>query len=717
MKKFSLLSLAAIAALASEPVAIQKITVESDTISSDISAQELAASKSTAMTGNTASILADIPGVSVYQTGGSTSLPVIHGMADDRVKIDIDGMTITSACPNHMNPALSYIDTSKIESIEVMAGITPVSAGGDSIGGTIVVKSKDPVFAKAAGEVVVGGDLTGFYRSNSQARGASINASAANDKISVSYSGFAEKAESYKNGYGAIVKDTLYQQQNQSATIAYKVSSDDIVSLKMTKTNAQDIGFPNQYMDMLENESISGNLGYKGKIGKLLIDANAYRQDTDHYMNKIWGERAPFNPAKPYGMPMYTEAQESGINLKATLPLSSTQTLKFGADYDRYRLNDWWPPVTTTVSGMGPDTFWNINNGERDRIGIFAEAVSQWSEKLSSVIGVRTDIVTMNTGDVVGYNSTINDPVDAIYFNAQDHKKRDNNLDATASTKYEYSNTADMELGFARKTRSPNMYERFAWAGGYGTNPALAVNSPIRMDMAMINWFGDANGYVGNLDLKPEVANTISATLALHDISQKEWGIKLTPYYTKVQDYIDVKSLGSSTTGMFTNIQLLQFVNTDAHLFGADLSGYAVLWNNADNGKGTIKGSASYTRGFRDNGGSLYHMMPLHAKVSLDRVSGPWNNGIDIESVAAKESVDALRSEPMTPGYALVDLRTGYAWTKQLNMDLSITNLFNHAYELPLGGVDIVNDSDQKAPYSPLQGMGRSFNAAVSYKF
>ncbi|MDP3588681.1 MAG: TonB-dependent receptor [Sulfuricurvum sp.] len=713
MKKISLLSLAAIAALASEPVTIQSITVEAAAPKTDITANELTTSKSKTMTGDTASILADIPGVSVYQTGGSASLPVIHGMADDRIKIDIDGMTITSACPNHMNPALSYIDTSKIASIDVMAGITPVSAGGDSIGGTIVIKSKDPLFAKNSGEVLISGDVSGFYRSNSQTRGAAVSASVANDKISVNYSGFAEKAENYKNGKGAIVKDTLYQQQNQSATIAYKVSSDDTVALKVTKTNADFIGFPNQYMDMLGNESTSGNLSYKGKISALLIDANAYLQNTDHYMNKILTERTG-------NMPMYTEAKESGINLKATLPYSQTQTFKFGADYDRYRLNDYWPSPTGTLGGMGPNTFLNINNGERDRIGIYAEEISQWSEKLSSVLGIRYDRVMMNTGSVVGYNDGIgttmdNDPIDAAGFNALDHKKIDNNFDLTATTKYEYTDTTDMELGFARKTRSPNIYERYAWAGGYGSNLTAMASSPIRMDMAMINWFGDANGYVGNLDLKPEIANTISATLSLHDNSDKEWGLKLTPYYTKVRDYIDVTNLGSATTGMFTNIQLLKFVNTDAHLFGADLSGYATLWDNSDNGKGTLKGSMSYTRGFRDNGGSLYHMMPLHAKVTLNRVSGAWNNGIDIETVGAKESVDTIRKEPMTPGYALVDLRTGYAWTKQLNMDLSVTNLFNHAYELPLGGVDVVNNT--ASSYTPLQGIGRSFNIGMNYKF
>jgi len=709
MKKFTLLSLAAVAALAIEPVTIQKITVESDQTNADISSTELTASKSTKMTGDTAAVLADIPGVSVYNMGSRASLPAIHGMADDRVKTDVDGMTITSACPNHMNPALSYIDTTKVETVNVMAGITPVSEGGDSIGGTIAVKSKDPLFAKNTEEALISGEISGFYHSNSGARGASVNATVANDKISVNYSGYAEKAGNYKNGDGDIVKDTLYQQQNHAMSVAYKIDADDTVALKVTKTNVDYIGFPNEYMDMLGNESTSGNLSYKGKIGALLIDANVYRQDTDHYMNKILSERTG-------DMPMYTEAVESGLNVKATLPYSQTQTFKFGADYNRYRLNDWWPSPTGVLGGMGPDTFWNINGGERDRIGIFTEAVSQWSEKLSSVIGIRYDRVMMNTGDVVGYNGVTNDPVDANAFNLLDHKKTDNNIDLTATTKYEYSQTADLELGFARKTRSPNIYERYSWAGGYG-----GVGMPIRMDMAMINWFGDGNGYVGNLNLKPEVANTISTTISLHDEAETEWGLKLTPYYTKVHNYIDVNYLysgayGGATTGTkLTSVQFFQFTNIDAHLFGADLSGYKTLWDNSDNGKGTLKGTLSYTRGFRDNGGSLYHMMPLHAKVSLDRISGPWSNGIDLETVGAKESVDALRKEPMTPGYVLVDLRTGYEWSKQFQMDFSITNFFNKSYALPLGGIDTVNY--RSGDYVPLQGMGRSFNAALTYKF
>lgn len=705
MKKLSLLSLAAIAALATEPVTLQKISVEGDTVNTDLSADTLAKKQSSTMSGDVATSLKDIPGVSVYEMGSRASLPVIHGMADDRVKIDIDGMTITSACPNHMNPALSYIDTTKIESINVVAGITPVSEGGDSIGGTIAVKTKDPKFADKAGEALISGEVSGFYRSNNQARGASISATAANEKLSINYSGYAEQADNYKNGNGAIVRDTLYKQANHSATLAYK-TFDGYIALKLAQSNTDYVGFPNEYMDMLANQSTSGNVIYKGKIGSLFIDANAYRQNTDHYMNKLIGERTG-------NMPMYTDAKESGLNVKATLPYSQTQTLKFGADYNRYRLNDWWPEDSVNhMAGMSPGTFLNINNGKRDRIGLFSEVVSQWSDRLSSIFGVRYDRVTMNTDDVHGYNgysgfigANNNDPVDAAYFNALEHKKVDNNFDITAMGKYVYSKNSDIELGFSRKTRSPNMYERYSWAGSSGI-----YTNPIRMDMRMVNWFGDGNGYVGNLNLDPEVANSISATLSLHDSAEKEWGLKLTPYYTKVKDYIDIDLVNTSG-----GINYFQFINTDAHLFGADLSGYTTLSDTVDNGKVTLKGSMSYTRGFRDNGGSLYHMMPFHAKISLDRVSGAWNNGIDIESVAQKNSVDTLRKEPLTPGYALVDVRTGYAWSKQLNMDFSVTNFFNKAYAMPLGGIDTVNYTANT--YTPLQGMGRSFNAALSYKF
>src|SRR3989338_5481949 len=118
-----------------------------------------------AATSDTAKLLDGQPGVSLYGAGGVSSLPAIHGLADDRLRVKVDGMDLISACGNHMNPALSYIDPSNVGSVEVFACITPVSVGGDSIGGTIQVNSTAPEFA-ANGETLLKGQLGAFYRSN-----------------------------------------------------------------------------------------------------------------------------------------------------------------------------------------------------------------------------------------------------------------------------------------------------------------------------------------------------------------------------------------------------------------------------------------------------------------------------------------------------------------------------------------------------------------------
>ena len=103
-----------------------------------------------ARTSDTASLLTGLPGVSVYGAGGVSSLPVIRGLADDRLRTQVDGMDLVAACPNHMNPPLSYIDPTAVAHVDVYAGVTPVSVGGDSIGGSIVVRTADPAFASPA---------------------------------------------------------------------------------------------------------------------------------------------------------------------------------------------------------------------------------------------------------------------------------------------------------------------------------------------------------------------------------------------------------------------------------------------------------------------------------------------------------------------------------------------------------------------------------------
>ena len=147
---------------------------------------------------------------------------------------------------------------------------------------------------------------------------------------------------------------------------------------------------------------------------------------------------------------------------------------------------------------MSPNTFWNINNGRRYDLGTFAEWERKWDSKWTTLLGVRNDTVWMDTGNVQGYNTSMYG-ADAALFNAEKHARTDINFDATALARYQADLWTAFEGGYSMKTRSPSLYERYDWS----TN-AMAAE--------MNGWAGDGNRYVGNINLKPETAHTLSVS-------------------------------------------------------------------------------------------------------------------------------------------------------------------------------------------------------------
>jgi len=61
---------------------------------------------------------------------------------------------------------------------------------------------------------------------------------------------------------------------------------------------------------------------------------------------------------------------------------------------------------------------------------------------------------------------------DAVAFNARDRYRLDNNFDATALARYEPGSNTTFEFGYARKTRSPSIYERYLWCSAVPCRPA-----------------------------------------------------------------------------------------------------------------------------------------------------------------------------------------------------------------------------------------------------
>ncbi len=650
----------------------------------------------------TADLLKDIPGVSVSTNGGQSALPVIHGLADDRNKILVDGMPITSACPNHMNPALSYIEPSAVAQVDAIAGITPVSMGGDSIGGTIVVQSATPVFAAPGEGLHTEGSLSLRARSNNKSFGQALSGTAATENFSLRYHADHDKAGDYHDGNGDRIAASMYERSSHDLTLGVK-AGDHLFTVQGGQKYTPYEGFPNEYMDMLWNRSHFLNGRWQGAFSWGELDSRVYYQNVQHYMNFL-GDRTNYSAA--VGMPMYTEAMDIGYSVGATIPAGKRDTFKIGHELHRFTLDDWWPPVAG-MAGMSPDTFWNIADGERTVIGTYGEWDAKWSERWSTQLGIRNDIVVMDTGKVRGYNRANNNyAADADAFNAQDQRKVDINWDLTAQTRYEASQSNTLDFGYARKTRSPNLYERYSWSTG-------------GMAMRMVNWFGDGNGYVGNLDLKPEIAHTLSMSSEWRDAAKKSWRLKVTPYYTYIQDYIGVDKIGTTVYNTRTLVNRLRFANHDAQVYGIDVSGQADLWQDTGYGSGLIKGYVGLSQGQQINTGeSLYHMVPVHADITVEHKLGGWTNSVEMKLMGPKNDTDPLRLEQSTPAYAVFNLRTGYEW-ENLSMSVGVDNVFDKQYYDPLGGVDIsdARAEGQNGAFSSLAAMGRSFIAEMTVKF
>ncbi len=682
-------------------------------------------------TSDTATILTKISGLNIQSAGGISNLPVIRGLADNRLRILVDGVDSIASCPNSMNSPLSYIAPSAVAKTTVYAGVTPVSVGGNSIGGSIVVETAEPTFS-ANSKVVTSGEVGAFYRSNGDAYGGNIASTIANDTLSLTYKGSFAQSDNYQAGGDFksyietgnegrhLPKDevgsTAFESKNQSLDIAYKNGEHVLQGTYLWQHVPKEL-YPNQRMDMLDNQLDRLNLRYKGDLNWGQLDAQVYHENVDHYMN--FGEDKQYWYGNAAGMPMYTDSETIGANIKSIIDLTNQGTLNIGAEYQDYSLNDLWPASGDGM--MGPNEFQNINNGQRQRIGIYGEWEKQMSPDWKTQFGARYENVRTSADDVHGYqiggqNNMTNQLQDSTRFNASDRNTTDHNIDVTAMARYDIDAQKSLELGAAHKERTPSLYERYTWS----TWPMAAI---------MNNTVGDGNGYFGDPNLRPEQSNTLSATFDWRG-NDDSWGIKTTPYYSRINDYVDAIQWNSmmnapAATQTPDHYNVLRYTNQDARIYGVDVTASRDLLSNVWGNWG-VSGALSYTNGKNlDSGSDLYNIMPFNGSVALQHERNGWINQLEVVGVMAKTRVSVPRNEIKTPGYGLLNLSSGYQF-KQISIEAGIDNVLDKNYALPLGGsymgqgktMGMNKELGAKSNWgTAVPGAGRSFYMGVNYKF
>ena len=686
----------------------------------NLSKQDLARKRTA--TSDAAHLLLDIPGVQLHGAGGFSSLPEIHGLSDDRLRIQVDGMDLVSACPNHMNAPLSYVSPSRVESIEGFGAVSPVSVGGDSIGGAIRVRSTGPSFASREQKYLAHAEAGSFYQTNGNAFGYNLWANAATRHLSLTYAETSSRSDNYRAGGNfkpvspgreggrlldgnEVGSSAFYGATNRSLGLAFRLSR-HLVQFEVSRQTVDFEGFPNQRMDMTGNENWLFGLRYTGQFAWGDLEGRLGHQDTRHKM-----DMGPDRFSYGTGMPMDSKAKDRVAAMQANIFLSEAMLLRSGVEFQDYTLSDWWPPVGGV---MGPNAFWNIDYGRRHKLDLFAEWEGRWKDTVVGQVGVRSDWVGTNAAAVQGYDNGLAAAWgnDAATFNARDHGHNDINWDLTALLDYAPGLRQSYQAGWSRKSRSPNLYQRYAWS----TNTMAAL---------MNSFAGDGNGYIGDPSLRPEISNSFSVAGDWHGADGR-WKIKATGYFTHIQDYIDARrcdfgQCSAANTTAATGFVLLQYANQSARIYGGDVSGRLLIFDWKRAGSLESNGSIGWVRGQNlTTGDDLYHMMPLNGRALLTYRLGPWSLSPEWIGVTRKERVSRVRNEVQTGAYWLVSLSSSLVW-KHVRVDLAAENLFDRLYANPLGGTYLGQGPSMSSTGIPwgaaVPGRGRSFSFALTLTY
>jgi iron complex outermembrane recepter protein len=633
---------------------------------------------------DSAALIRNLPGAAVVRNGPQTGIVQLRGLSGDRVAVRVDGMTITPACPNHMDPPLHYASAGSGDLIDLYAGISPVSVGGDHIGGSLSFNRPDPVFADGATSVFRGKFGISFAGSQ-DASMATADLTFAQGDAAFQYRGSGATAGDLRYP-GGTVADSGYDTTHHEIIAAWRTKG-GYIALDSGFSATRDAGTPALPMDMITDDAWKIGLTQKEKFDWGTLESRLYVHDIDHLMDNHSLRPAPMPPG---GMAMEAPSSSRDYGWRTDLLLPRGET-KLRAGIDLHG-NEFHAEQVAIATGKTRDTF---NNNERSRAGAYIDWEQQWTGQWTTRIGLRGDVVSSDA-DPVSNQIMSPPPVQAMIvddqnaFNSADRSFTDIMPGAAAAVSYDPDETTTIELAFALKNRAPSLVERYLWTP-LNANAGLA----------------DGRTYLGNLDLDPETSFQVGLGLEKRG---KSWSAEITPFYQTVGDYIQGMPLARKDSA---GNPVLEYQNIDrAELYGLELAGEYDI--NADF---SISSSISYVRGKnKDNGDALYRIAPLRGIVDLAYQKDRWESHLECVWADSQNQVSEIQGEPASPGFALLNLRLAKTVARTLRMEVGVENLLDKRYAEHLGGVNRVSGGDL-AVGERIPGAGRFAYGSVSWEF
>jgi iron complex outermembrane receptor protein len=461
-------------------------------------------------------------------------------------------------------------------------------------------------------------------------------------------------SEPYEDGSGTIFTEGAnYRPSSVQGIDAYDVDSawtrlyfqpsdGHEIHLSYARQESGEVLYPTLMMDAAYDDTDRLVAGYRYDAGGGLLRslrATAYATRVDHWM--VDSLRMTSDGA-PRGWSMGTNA--------TTRMIGGTVEAELGpvvVGLEAYTRNwDAW----TEMARMGYMRQFSIPDVDLDALGLSA----RWSHRLANrtrvELGARVDRVsTAADSDLANTNLYF------AYHGVTNTSRSDTEPSFSFSISQGLSSTLTLSGGVSRTVRSPDARERY---------------------FALRKMGGD---WVGNPELAPPVATGAELGLTWN---AGAGSLTAAAWTERVDDFILIynQTRINMVPGVM-NTRAMTYANVDAHVRGASVTGSAALSSRL-----SIAGSATYVRGTQDpvpelgiSSTDLPEMPPLSARLALR-----WQNTrffAEAEGIAAgkQDKVDADLNESPTPGWAVMNLKAGYSWSRW-RVQAVFANVFDRTY-------------------------------------
>ncbi|OUS05959.1 hypothetical protein A9Q81_04245 [Gammaproteobacteria bacterium 42_54_T18] len=344
--------------------------------------------KENTVTPDSTELLNGMAGASVVKNGPLTGFAQYRGMFGQRINTVIDGATHTSGGPNWMDAPLHYAPASQVSNIRIYRGVSPVSSGQETIGGSVIVETKSGEFVDST-EAILSGEISVGGETNNNATMVSVLVTVANKNHWLNVKGLGEQADDIEFDGGEIMP-TEYERNRIDMGYGFRFGAHKI-EVVGGRNETGDAGAPALPMDIrfVDTDILKGKYTYQGD--GFVVESLLFANDVEHLMSNHLLREAPSNTMS------YRTATATGESQGGKLVYRSEVGRSFEVGIDVLQSEH-----STDVTNPNMPMFLveNFSEAIRDSVGVYAESNFELSDMLSLEVGIRANHIRMDSGEV-----------------------------------------------------------------------------------------------------------------------------------------------------------------------------------------------------------------------------------------------------------------------------------------------------------------------------